>query len=122
MSRHRNPEYEKRDLAFVHTCEVCSRTNRCDFKTSLEGPEGVCKRLIEDGTYNCESCIRRNIGGGCTFSCVFFVKQVPLAPPVPVTVVKLNLSLAEETHRNSRLFVNAHGALQRDLGQEDTWD
>lgn len=71
MSRTRNPEYDKRDLMFAHSCESCARASRCDFKTSLEGPEAVCRQLIEFGTYNCESCIRRNRNGGCTFVCVF---------------------------------------------------
>ena len=75
MSRKRNPEYDRRDLQFVHACEKCNRAHRCSFKTSLEGPEAVCKRLVEDGTYNCESCVRRNLSGGCTFVCVFFVEK-----------------------------------------------
>lgn len=120
MSRPRNPEYEKRDLAFVHTCEVCSRTNRCDFKTSLEGPEGVCKRLIEEGTYNCESCIRRNIGGGCTFSCVFFVRAPDLPPPVPVVVVKRQYSLSEDFALNTNQTIN--GSYRSGRNQPREWD
>ena len=75
MSRKRNPEYDRRDLKFVHSCEVCRRSGRCLFKTSEEGPEAVCVELIEHGTYNCESCVRRNLHGGCVFKCVFFTRK-----------------------------------------------
>ena len=85
MSRARNPEYDKRDLAFVHSCEDCARASRCSFKTSLEGPEAVCRQLIEFGTYNCESCIRRNRNGGCTFDCVFR-RPKPVVVPAIVEV------------------------------------
>lgn len=80
MSRPRNPEFDRRDLAFVHTCEKCARAKRCTFKTSLEGPEGVCQQLINGGTYNCESCIRHKIGGQCHFKCVFFREKVEEVP------------------------------------------
>jgi len=70
--RKRNPEYDKRDLIFAHSCEQCKRANRCTFKTSMEGPEEVCGQLIVQGTYSCEVCIRRGTNGGCTFRCVFF--------------------------------------------------
>lgn len=81
MRKERNPEYDKRDLKFVHSCEKCSRTSHCSFKTSPEGPEEVCWQLIEGGTYNCESCIRYMKNGGCTFRCVFFKEIVIEAPP-----------------------------------------
>lgn len=85
MNRARNPEYDKRDLMFSHTCEQCARARWCSFKTSPEGPEEVCGQLIEGGTYNCESCIRYMKNGGCTFWCVFFrSKPVILTPPHPV--------------------------------------
>jgi len=72
MRKCRSPEFDRRDLAFVHACEKCARASQCAFKTSPEGPEEVCWQLIEGGTYNCESCVRHNIGGGCHFKCVFF--------------------------------------------------
>jgi hypothetical protein len=72
MSRVRNPEYDVRDRQFAELCAKCSRRDRCAFKDEPEGAESVCMRLIEGGTYNCESCIRRNIGGGCVVECCFF--------------------------------------------------
>lgn len=75
MSRPRSPEYVKRDLLFVHACELCARAGRCSFKTSQEGPEEVCRQLIVFGTERCEVCIRRNTNGGCHFVCVFFRKR-----------------------------------------------
>lgn len=72
MSRRRNPMYDKRDLLFVRFCEKCRRAERCTFTSSDEGPEAVCFELVEIGTYNCESCVRRNLHGGCRFKCVFF--------------------------------------------------
>ena len=72
MNKKRSSEYDKRDLMFAHSCEKCSRARWCAFKTSPEGPEEVCRQLIEGGTYNCESCIRYMKNGGCTFQCVFF--------------------------------------------------
>ena len=86
MSRQRNPEYDKRDLKFAHSCESCGRAHRCDFKTSLEGPEAVCRQLIEFGTYNCESCIRRNRNGGCTFACVFHRAKTVIVEARPRSV------------------------------------
>lgn len=80
MSRVRNPEYDRRDLMFVHACEKCARANRCMFKTSPEGPEEVCDQLVNGGTYHCESCIRHRIGGQCHFKCVFFREKVEEAP------------------------------------------
>ena len=82
MSRRRNAEYEKRDLLFVHTCETCARAYRCIFKTSQDGPEAVCRQLIEFGNCTCEYCVRRNRERGCVFACVFYV-----AKPKPVLSV-----------------------------------
>lgn len=82
--RPRNPEYEKRDLLFAHSCEKCGRAHRCSFKSSPEGPEEVCWQLIEGGTYNCESCIRYNKNGGCTFKCVFYRLKIAIVAEIPV--------------------------------------
>ena len=81
--RTQNPEYARRDLLFVHACEKCRRASRCTFRTSQEGPEEVCRQLIEGGTYNCESCLRRSnkdctrykLHGVCVFDCVFFIAK-----------------------------------------------
>lgn len=88
MSKQRNPEYDNRDLLFVHTCEKCSRAWRCSFKTSPEGPEAVCQQLIAGGTYHCESCIRHKVGGGCHFECVFFHAK-PVLPQEVRTVLPM---------------------------------
>lgn len=77
----RNPEYDRRDLMFVHACETCARERRCSFRQSPEGPEAVCVRLIEGGTYNCESCVRRMKGPNhtqCSFQCTFHVAKPPV--------------------------------------------
>ena len=73
MRKDRRPEYDHRDELFKAACNSCSRAKRCSFCTSPEGPEAVCRQLIEGGTYNCESCLRRKTTcGKCTFECVFF--------------------------------------------------
>ncbi len=68
----RDPEYDVRDAKFAAACANCARQRRCSFKDSLEGPEAVCKVLVERGTYNCESCLRYKRYGGCVFECCFF--------------------------------------------------
>lgn len=79
MRKGRNPEYDRRDLMFVHQCEICSRANRCSFKDSVEGPENVCKQLIEGGISSCEYCLRRKLGGHvCKFECCFFKPIKPV--------------------------------------------
>ena len=90
--RTRNPEYERRDALFSEACKTCSRTSRCSFVTSLEGPEAVCKQLIEGGTYNCESCIRRNRHGGCVFTCCFFRLKLVEVSVIPVVAVSVELA------------------------------
>ena len=82
MKKDRNPEYDRRDALFREACGTCSRTSRCSFPGSLEGPEAVCRQLIQLGTYNCESCVRRNKNGGCTFACVFRIKKDSLVADV----------------------------------------
>ena len=52
----------------------------------MEGPEAVCKQLIEFGTYNCESCLRGKTTPGCQFVCCFFVQKVA------VVAVSINLA------------------------------
>ena len=90
MTKPRNPEYDKRDLLFVHACEKCARAFRCSFKSSKEGPESVCRQLIEFGTYNCESCLRGKNTVACTFSCTFFVQKRVL----DVAIVAVSADLA----------------------------
>ena len=90
MSRHRSAEYDKRDLLFVHTCETCARASRCTFKSSPEGPEAVCRQLIEFGNCTCEYCVRRNRDRGCVFTCVFYVPK----PKAAASVVEVGKSLA----------------------------
>ena len=72
MNKCRNPQYDVRDGLFAKACAACARVRRCSLKDSLEGPEACCEQLVSFGSYNCESCIRRGIGGGCHFRCVFF--------------------------------------------------
>jgi len=78
MSRTRNPEYDKRDAIFKKTCDSCLRKRRCTFWNSPEGAEAVCTVLVEQGVYNCEVCLRRNVtGGGCKFKCCFYTPNTP---------------------------------------------
>lgn len=73
MRKDRNPEYDVRDAMFKAMCDSCYRANRCMFRTSPEGPEEVCLQLIEGGTYDCESCLRRKADNGkCDFKCCFY--------------------------------------------------
>lgn len=72
MSRKRDPEYDVRDRNFAESCSLCARSARCTFKDESDGPESVCRHLIIDGTYNCESCLRNKVYGGCDFHCCFF--------------------------------------------------
>lgn len=107
MNKKRSPEFDKRDLLFAHSCEVCGRAGHCSFKTSPEGPEEVCWQLIIDGTYNCESCVRYMIGGGCHFECVFFRPIVAVEgsahPVTPFKPPALRKELCHLVHRPAHI-------------------
>lgn len=71
--RKRNPEYDRRDRLFKEMCDNCARKRRCTFWRSPEGPEAVCKQLVERGTYSCEVCLRcKATNGVCAFECCFY--------------------------------------------------
>lgn len=81
MRKDRNTEYFVRDNLFKATCNACLRKHRCTFCDMTDGPEQVCEQLIEGGTYNCWSCLRRtgeelgDMAGKCDFKCCFFVAK-----------------------------------------------
>lgn len=76
----RNPEYNRRDELFREACSKCARERRCSIPETLEGPEGVCNRLVETGIGSCEYCLRYkpsnpNTMPKCTFECCLFVPK-----------------------------------------------
>lgn len=72
MARKRDPEYDVRDAKFAALCGSCARARNCSFKDDSDGAESVCTHLILDGTYNCESCLRYKVYGGCDLHCCFY--------------------------------------------------
>jgi len=111
MNKARNPEFDKRDLLFAHSCEKCDRAFNCAFKTSPEGPEEVCRQLIVGGTYHCESCVRHKIGGGCHFECTFFRPKLVEQAPERGVLHLPKLSLSEEI-RQTNLLAARNGRSQ----------
>lgn len=71
----RNPQYDVRDALFKEMCSSCMRARRCSFRDKPDGPECVCKQLVEIGKEDCEVCLRRD--GKCSFKCCFFVPIDP---------------------------------------------
>jgi hypothetical protein len=122
MRKDRNPEFFKRDLIFAHACEKCARASRCAFKTSPEGPEEVCWQLVIGGTYNCESCVRHNINGGCTFKCIFakelVVEEAPVRNILHVEKKSMHDEFAERNHvfpKHVRLDLLLGEMIEKDL-------
>lgn len=71
----RSSQYDVRDEMFKETCSRCMRARRCSFRGKPDGPECVCRQLVEIGKEDCEVCLRR--GGKCNFECCFFTPIDP---------------------------------------------